>query len=202
MTKTKIFSIKSLSNHDFNDIISMFSNQAIGIIPTDTIYGIAGMALNQNVVERIYKLRHRNLAKPMIILISSIKDLDKFSIKLNKVQNEFIKKFWPGSVSIILPCENQKLSYLHRGTKSLAFRLAKDNFLQNLIKKTNPLVCPSANFEGDKPAESIKEAKAYFKNKVDFYVNKGILRSESSTVVDLRNKEINIMRQGKIKISY
>ena len=60
------------------------------VIPTDTIYGIVGSALNPQVVERIYKLRKRAQDKPMIIIMSSIDDLKKFNVKLTEKQKEFL----------------------------------------------------------------------------------------------------------------
>ncbi|MEK7522400.1 MAG: Sua5/YciO/YrdC/YwlC family protein [Patescibacteria group bacterium] len=55
-------------------LAEILKNGGIGVIPTDTIYGIVGSALNKKTVERIYKLRRRNLKKPMIVLIGSIND--------------------------------------------------------------------------------------------------------------------------------
>jgi len=96
---------------------------ALGVIPTDTIYGICGSALKKEVVEKIYRLRKRNFKKPMIILISSINDLQYFRIRLNPFQKRILKQLWPGSVSVILKCPLEKFSYLHRGIKTLALRM-------------------------------------------------------------------------------
>ncbi len=62
---------------------------AIGILPTDTIYGICGSALNKKTIGKIYKLRKRNSKKPMIVLICSLNSLKKFEIKLKKWQGEY-----------------------------------------------------------------------------------------------------------------
>lgn len=102
---------------------------AIGVIPTDTIYGIIGSALNKNTVKAIYKLKKRDPKKPMIILISDIKEIEIFGIKLNNKQKNLLEKFWPGKVSIIFDYFFNKFFYLHRGTNVLAFRLPeKRNF--------------------------------------------------------------------------
>lgn len=168
---------------------------AIGVIPTDTIYGICGNAFNKKTVERIYRLRKRNLKKPMIILVSSIKDLEKFHINLTNFQKKIIKKIWPGKISVILNCPSKKFSYLHRGLKTLAFRLPKNKELIEILKISGPLVAPSANFEGEKPAETIKEAKKYFGDKV-FYYNRGKLKNLPSTLIDLTSNKLKLVRKG------
>jgi len=169
---------------------------AIGVIPTDTIYGICTSAFNKKSVEKVYKLRKRNPSKPCIILISDIKDLISFKVKISDWQNKIINQLWPGSISIIFKCQNKNFFYLHRGTKSLSFRLPKDRFILKILKFSGPLIAPSANWESFPPSKNIKEAKKYFKDKV-FYLDKGDLVSSPSTLIDLSQGRIEILRKGK-----
>ncbi len=171
----------------------------IAVIPTDTIYGIVSVAFNKDTVEKIYKLRKRNPTKPFIILISSLKDLKHFGIVLTQKQKDLLQKIWPNPVSVILPVKNQKWSYLHRGTKTLAFRVPDKKDLLELLKQTGPLIAPSANFEGEKPSTTIKEAKNYFGDSVSIYIDGGELDSYPSTLIKIENGQIEILRQGAFK---
>lgn len=166
----------------------------IGVLPTDTIYGIVGSALDKKSVARIYKLRRRNPKKPMVILIGSLEQLKLFGVRLDAQTKKLLKKLWPGKVSVILPCKSKKFTYLHRGTKTLAFRLPKPAWLQKLLRKIGPLVAPSANQEGKPPAKTIKEAKKYFGKLVDFYVDSGRIFSRPSKLIKLKNSKIVILR--------
>lgn len=172
-------------------------NKKIGIILTDTIYGIVGLALDKDVVERIYKVKKRDIKKPMIILISSIEDLSNiFGINLNQKCINILKEFWPGNVSVILPCK--KFEHIHRGLNSIAFRLPNKKELIDLIKETGPLVATSANKEGKKPAQSIIEAKKCFHDEIDFYIDGGEPSKNPSILIKLKNEdELEILR-GKI----
>ena len=136
----------------------------------------------------------------MIILIGSIKDLGLFKIKLTKKQKTVLDKFWPGKVSVILPCPNKKFSYLHRGTESLAFRLPQSQWLRRLLLETGPLVAPSANWEGKKPATTIKESKKYFGKQIDFYFESGQLNSLPSTLITFKRGKVLVLREGAVKI--
>ncbi len=171
-------------------------------MPTDTIYGLVGSALSKTAIERIYKLRKRSRRKPMIILIGSERDLGLFKIKLSRETEGLLKKNWPGKVSIILPCPSEKFFYLYRGTKKLAFRLPKKEWLRGLLKKTGPLAAPSANPEGLPSAETIKKAKEYFAGDVDFYTGEGKLSSLPSTLIEIEKEKIIIKRKGAAKINF
>ncbi|MFZ2390463.1 MAG: L-threonylcarbamoyladenylate synthase [Minisyncoccales bacterium] len=178
------------SNEVIKEIGEDIKKGRIGVIPTDTIYGIVCSAMKKKSVEKLYKIRKRDSKKPMIILISSLKDLNLFGVKIDK---KITDKYWPGKVSIIVPIK--KLEYLHRGKNSLAFRLPDNKALIKLIKISGPIVAPSANTEGDKPAETIEEAKEYFKDKIDFYVDCGKLKSKPSKIISLLNNNIEIIRK-------
>jgi L-threonylcarbamoyladenylate synthase len=166
----------------------------VAVIPTDTIYGIVGKALDEKTVERIYEVKKRKPEKPFIILISNQKELEEFSINLNEFQKNYLSENWPGPVSVILPCKRKELRYLHRGTDSLAFRLPNDETLKNLISLTGPLVAPSANPEGKEPADTIEKAKEYFKDEIDCYIDGGRIKSNPSRLVLIDGDVIKILR--------
>jgi len=185
----------SRKDWDYKKAAKLLSEGAIGVIPTDTIYGICASALNKKAVQKIYKLRKRNPKKPCIILISTIEDLNKFDVKLKNLQRKILEKVWPSKISVVLPCKSSKFFYLHRDTKTLAFRLPKNKLILEILKISGPLIAPSANFEYETPAKTINEAKKYFKNEV-FYLNRGKLQGMPSTIIDLTGNKIKIIRKG------
>lgn len=176
-----------------NTYMTSLKNGGIGIMPTDTIYGIVGQALSGDTVERIYALKKRTPTKPFIILISGIQDLDLFGISVTDSMKASLEHYWPGPVSIILECDNPQFEYLHRGTKTLAFRLPNTPKLTELIKETGPLVAPSANPEGLLPSQNIAEAEAYFGNDADFYVE-GPVNAKPSKIIRITENGEEIIR--------
>ncbi len=188
------------------NIIKTLKNGGVGVLPTDTLYGLVGSALSKKAVERIYRLKKRSPQKPFIILIAGISDLQLFGVKLGsdtcQTLRETIKGFWPGPVSIVLDCPNLSnlLSYLRPLNNTLAFRCPWDKWLHNLLKQTGPLVAPSANCEGEIPAENIEQAKRYFGEQVDFYFDGGILVGKPSTLIALKDGRIEVLRKGALKV--
>ena len=164
------------------------------VYPTDTIYGLHTSAFNKKGVEKIYQLKGRIENKPFIILISELEDLKKFGVILNQKTKDYLEKLWPGPVSVILEVPSEKFKYLHRGTKTLAFRIPKFPFLQKILKESGPLVSTSVNPAGQKPAKNIKEAQEYFGKKVDIYIDRGELNNPPSTVIKIENGKVEILR--------
>jgi L-threonylcarbamoyladenylate synthase len=104
---------KGKEDLDWMKAAMLLKEGAIGVIPTDTIYGICTSAFNKKAVEKVYKLRKRNPNKPCIILISSLEDLKKFNIRLTLWQKKILEKLWPGKVSVILSTypDNSRINY-------------------------------------------------------------------------------------------
>ena len=187
------------------ELIKVLKSGGIAVMPTDTIYGMVGSALISKTVERIYEIRKRNLSKPCIILIGDIKDLEKFSIILNDEQSKEIEKHWSSEVSqdfqlrpvsIVFDCDNKNIEYLHRGTNSLALRLPRNENLRNLLNKVGPLIAPSANLEKFPESEDIIDARKYFGDKVDFYLDGGKITSKASKVIQLhKDGSVSILRE-------
>jgi L-threonylcarbamoyladenylate synthase len=156
-------------------IVSLLSGGGVGILRTDTLYGIVARADNEAAVERVYSVKGRTPTKPPIILIAStdqlLNDYDQKTMKR-------VSQLWPGKVSVILPAPNAP-KWLVRSGDSLAYRMPNNPELRELLQRTGPLVAPSANPEGLPPAMDINEAVEYFGEKVDFYVDGG--RVEDNT---------------------
>lgn len=176
-----------------NEHITLLKSGGIGVIATDTLYGIVGQALNKATVERVYAVKERTPTKPFIILIHDLQDVELFGVTLTSDVRARLKAYWPGPVSIILDCPNDAFHYLHRGTNALAFRLPNKPELQHILKETGPLVAPSANPEGLTPAVDIEKAREYFGDSVDFY-SEGVVSTTPSKIIKITDDGEEILR--------
>jgi len=169
-------------------------------MPTDTIYGLLGLATNKETVEKIYKIKNRDLDKPFIILISDIKDLKQFGVQISQKESNLLKQYWPGALSVIFNVKQENLSYLHRGRNSLAFRIPNHKWLIEILKQTGPLVAPSANLQSQQPVVDIIQAREIFKDKIEYFVDAEEIAGQSSTLVKIERNKFQILRQGNVKI--
>lgn len=184
---------------DLSEYAAKFQQSAaVGVIPTDTIYGIAARASDQPAVEGLYRLKKRE-AKPGTVIAASIGQLEELGLKHRYLKA--VEQFWPGAISVIIPCSNPELAYLHRGKLSLAVRIPADQNLQKLLRQTGPLLTSSANHPGQKPAVTVKQAHDYFGKEVGFYVDGGDLSNrQPSTIIRIIDDAIEVIREGAVKI--
>lgn len=162
-----------------NEIVAKIKSSQIGVLRTDTIYGLVGLASSKDA-----------------------DDLNIFDITIDEPKKAFLAKYWPGKISVILKSNNPKFEYLAREHGSLTFRMPDSKALRALIHQTGPLVAPSANPQGLPPAADIQQAKKYFASKVDFYLQGGkVTDNRPSTLADLTRDTPKVLRQGEIIVA-
>lgn len=189
-------------NHIFtslNDLqlARMIADGSIGVIPTDTVYGIVARASNENAVKRLYNLKKRE-KKPGTLIAASKQQLVELGIKKRYLTS--VEHLWPNSLSIVLPV-GKELAHIHQGIQSLAIRIPNHEGLQQLLSRTGPLLTSSANAPKQAPATTLKEAQTYFGDKIDFYVDGGDLSGHlPSTIIRVVDDAIEVLREGSVKI--
>ena len=180
-----------------NQVVDLIKQGGVGFLPTDTIYGLSCLALNQASVDKIHKLKDRAAHKPFIILISNTKMLDLLSI--DSKDTMLVQKYWPGALSIILP-DAKGPSWLTLNTATLAVRIPGNDQLRQLIDAVGPIVSTSANLQGQQPINSVAVAQKVFGKQLDFYVDFGKLDNPPSTLVAIKGGKLDVVRQGAVKI--
>ena len=170
---------------------------AIGVLPTDTVYGLVARASDQEAVNRLYKLKNRE-HNPGTIIAANIEQLVELGLKRRYLKA--VEQYWPGPVSVIIPC-GEELTYLHRGYNGLAIRLPKDKELARLLSEVGPLLTTSANLAGQPVSNTLTEARAYFVDQVDFYVDGGDLTDHlASTIIKIVDDAVEVIRAGAVEI--
>ena len=177
----------------------LYAGAGIGVLPTDTIYGLTASAHNAEAVERLYHLKHRE-QKPGTVIAASVEQLRQLGVAdeyLNQVAH-----LWPNPLSIELPI-GADLDYLGQHTGHCAFRVVADPDVHKLLEQTGPLLTSSANHPGKPAAMNIAEALAYFSDQVDFYVDGGDRPGGVPSTVArlLPSGKLEIARMGAVHIT-
>ena len=171
----------------------------IAIFPTDTVYGIGCNPYNINAVKKIYEIKSREKIKSLPVLAYSL-DIVKEITCIDSFTEKIIKKYWPGPLTLILKLTDKKLKKSLKLDKKIAVRIPDSKCTLKLLEKCGLLVGTSANISGNSsytnPNECIKNIKNY-----DIFLNGGIITSKGeSTIIEIENKEIKIIREGALKI--
>jgi L-threonylcarbamoyladenylate synthase len=176
------------------------------IFPTDTVYGLICDATNKKSVQELFKIKGRKKKKAVPIFVKDIAMAKKIVV-INKNQEKFLKKYWPGKVTAVLKTINKRQEIKIYGVdkKTIALRVPGYKIIDALFEKLNrPLTGTSANFSGKPESTKIEDVIGQFwgrKLQPDLVIDIGNLKkSRPSTIIDLTTHKIKILRQGEVKI--
>jgi tRNA threonylcarbamoyl adenosine modification protein (Sua5/YciO/YrdC/YwlC family) len=170
---------------------------AVGVMPTDTVYGLVARAADRQAVARLYALKHRE-HKPGTVIAASVEQLMELGVEERYLRR--VAHWWPAEVSVETPLAS-KLSYMHQGTGREGLRVVADERVRKVLMETGPLVTSSANQPGEPGSNTVAEAEAYFGDSVDFYVDGGDLTGRPpSTLVKVTDGGYEVIRQGAVRI--
>lgn len=180
------------------ELIDMVKNGAVGVVLTDTVYGLVCRASNQEAVTRLYALKHRE-HKPGTIIAGKLQQLIDLGIRGRYLKA--VEAYWPNPLSVVIPCDD-KTMYLHQGQYSLAVRIPAVKSFRDFVSQTGALLSSSANAPGEPTATNLAEARGYFGDQVDFYVDSGQAPTPvPSTVIRIVDDAVEVLRPGAVKIN-
>lgn len=171
----------------------------IGVIPTDTVYGLVCDALNIDSVDKIYKLKKRDYNKPLVILISNIEMLKRCVKNINELEFDIINRYWPGELTIVFKKSNYIPDIVAGGTDEIAIRMPNNIELIELIDSIDrPLVATSANVSSKETITNIEMLEDSIKNNIDFIIDGGNINNNASTIIKVIDNKIKVYREGNI----
>jgi len=178
--------------------VEIIENGGVIIFPTDTVYGIGCNPYDANAVKKIYEIKSREKIKSLPVLASSIQIVKQISI-IDEFTENIIKKYWPGPLTLILKLKDKNLKKSLNLEDKIAVRIPNSECTLKLLNKCNLLVGTSANVSGDSsftdPQECMKNVKNY-----DVFVDGGTITSKGeSTIIEIENEKIRIIREGALK---
>ena len=173
-------------------------NGGIAIVPTDTVYGMGCNPYNTNAIEKIYEIKSRDKIKSLPVLAYSL-DTVKEIAHIDTLTEKIIKKYWPGPLTLILELTDEKLKKSLKLDNKIAVRIPNSKCTLKLLKKCGLLVGTSANISGNPSSTDPKECLKNIIN-YDIFLNGGtITRKGESTIIEIENEEIKIIREGVLK---
>jgi len=177
------------------EAIKLMEEGKLIVYPTDTLYGIgANIFLRQSVL-KIYEIKRRPYDMPISICLHDIDEIEKYAI-LNDVAEKLIEKFLPDMLTIILKKKDSIPDYISK--EKVAIRIPANEIALSLAKKF-PITATSANIHGGEEPRSIQIAKKQLGDAIAMYIDAGKLPGKHSTIVDLSEGKIKIIREGAIK---
>ena len=182
---------------DVERICNVLESGGLVITPTDTVYGVMGDALNEDVIKKVFEVKKRPYSKPLILLMDSIEMVCKYVSDISDIEEYVMNNFWPGLVTIVLK-KNDKVSDLITGGKNtVAIRIPDNHDLLEVIRRLGrPVISSSANITGSEVITNISMIEDELRNKIDYIEDGGEIVSLSSTIIEFIDNELVVLRDG------
>ena len=166
--------------------------------PTDTVYGLGANAFYSPGIIKLFEAKGRDANKAIAVLIGDLTQLDLLTEELNDTGKKLARKFWPGALTIVVPKKKDIPELLTAGN-SIGIRMPNHPVALNLLKKFGPIAATSANLSGKNNPHDAMDVYKQLNKRVPLILDGGrCIGGIPSTVVDISNNEVRILRPGAI----
>ncbi len=180
----------------------LLKNGEIVAIPTETVYGLAANALNEEAVLAIFEAKERPFFDPLIIHLPGFESVEKYASWHDERLVKLAKAIWPGPLTVLLPKKDLIPSIVTSGLDQVAVRVPNHSLTLELLKQLNfPLAAPSANPFGYVSPTTAEHVNKQLGNKVDYILDGGSCKvGLESTIVGVEEGKVCIYRLGGLAV--
>lgn len=170
------------------------------IFPTETVYGIGTNGLDENAIKRLYEAKRRPLSKPINLLVSDIKMIERVTKNISDMEYKLMEELFPGPLTIILNKKDIVPDILTANGNTVGVRMPEGKIARELVKYADvPIAAPSANISGKPSGTNLQNIQKDFEKSVDCFIDGGESKlGIVSTIVKVVNNIPHILRVGSI----
>ena len=196
MTTLRLLSDES----GIKEAANILKNGGIVAIPTETVYGLAASAYNEQAISKVFKAKGRPQDNPLIVHIAELDDIKDIVLSLPKQAELLAERFWPGPLTLVLKRTDKVASSVSAGLDTVAVRMPENEVARQVIKASGlPLAAPSANLSGSPSPTSAEHVICDLDGRIDAVImssasNVGV----ESTVVSLAENPPRLLRPGAV----
>lgn len=195
----KIFE-ENPNERELEKVVKVLKKGGLIIYPTDTVYGLGCDITNTKAMEKVAKIKGIKLNKANLSFICyDLSNLSDYVKQINTSTFKILKRALPGPYTFVLP-GNNNLPKVFKNKKTVGIRIPDNNIIRDLVKMLgNPIVSTSIYDEDDLLEYTTDPELIYEKweNIVDVVIDGGYGDNNPSTIIDLSEDEVVVLREGK-----
>ena len=187
-----------MEKYDFDRALEVLNNHGVIAFPTETVMGLGVFYDDKDAYNYLNSIKGRPEDKPYTMMLASV-ELIKDYAYVDEIADKLIKAFMPGPITLLLKAKSNIPSYVTHGTAIIGVRVPNHELsLEVLMRMGKPLLVPSANRSGERPAITSLEVKEIFGDEVGYVFEGEASRLAPSTIIDLTKSPYIIIREGPI----
>jgi L-threonylcarbamoyladenylate synthase len=188
-----------------NDVLraAVFLNSGeVVAIPTETVYGLAGNALDVVSVAKIFEAKSRPFFDPLIVHTHSLEEVGKLVENIPIPLLKLAKAYWPGPLTLLLPKKEIIPDLVTSGLANVGIRIPQQALTLQLLKTLSfPLAAPSANPFGYVSPTNANHVFQQLQGKIPFILDGGECQvGLESTIVGMQENKVTIFRLGGLSV--
>lgn len=172
------------------------------VFPTETVYGLAAAALDEDAVARVFEAKGRDEGQPLPVQVASIDELARVAALVPEPGRMLAEAFWPGPLTLVLPKRPELSERVTAGGETVGVRVPDHPVALALLRElAAPIVATSANRSGEPAPTTAAEAVCQLGEAVSVVLDSGEARlGVASTVVDVSGTRPRVLRAGSISV--
>lgn len=182
---------------EIEKVIETLENDYVVSFPTETVYGVAVKFNNHKALDRLMDAKDRDYSKAITLMLSKKEDIKKYAY-VNENALKIIDKFMPGKITLVFKKKESVDPYMTNGKETIGIRIPDNKYVLELINKVGPLLVTSANLSGHENTTCTNEVLKQLDGRISLIVDGKTNGDTASTVVDLSQEEVKILRVGEI----
>ncbi|MHC1735094.1 MAG: L-threonylcarbamoyladenylate synthase [Erysipelotrichaceae bacterium] len=189
-----------LQAHQLKQVAEILNRGGVVAFPTDTVYGLAVRSDDPVAIQRMKDAKQRPESKPFPMMVGSLSQIEAVA-SLGEREIRLIRRWMPGALTMIFNKKPEVSEVITNGFDTIGIRMPDDPWILELIKEMGcGLLVPSANLSGEPPASDSDEVLRQLDGRIDAVVLGRSGAQLASTIIDAREKQIKVIRQGKIRL--
>lgn len=200
--QTRVIDIRTNKNEALEEASELLKSGEVVGIPTETVYGLAANALDEEAVKKIYIAKGRPSDNPLIVHISDISELSPLVKEIPEKVKVMASAFWPGPLTMIMKKSDVIPSVTSGGLSTVAIRMPENEYARAIIKSAGvPLAAPSANLSGSPSPTNAKYVFDDMNGRIPLIIDGGASKiGVESTVITFATEIPTVLRPGGVTV--
>jgi L-threonylcarbamoyladenylate synthase len=186
-----------MMKHDFSKALQTLRAGGLIIYPTDTLYALGADIYNKAAVRNVFAIKKRPYSIPLPVAVASVPVLETIAY-MNPAAYRICKRFFPGTLTIILKKKPTVPEIVTAGQDTIAIRIPNSPLALELLSGFGPLTVTSANLHHEKTLGVISDIRMQLGTPNILGLDDGILSGQPSTILDLSHSPPKVIRKGCI----